>query len=319
MLRIVLIVVSAILLAACSDHRSTITGPESESISSQDPTFHRGPAKVWRGDQEFRFTTIDVSGAQYVDAMGINGRGDIVGSYDDASGVTHAFLLRDGVLTTFDYPGAAFTNARGIGPRGEIVGAYRMPGEPGVNYHGYLRTPDGTFHQVDYPGHTNTIAQRILPDGTILGCRHDADFMDTMRGVVFGKDESTETDAFASMHNGATPGLRQIAGFYFNTSEGRNEGYVIDRGAFMPFTVPGSTGTWAWDVSPAGDIVGTYSDATTVHGFMRAGEEYITIDAPGAASTRAYGVNGRGDIVGAFVADGRFYGYVAHRAGAPAL
>lgn len=126
MQRNALVVVSVMLFAACSDHRSTITGPESESISSHDPTFFRGQAEVWRGDREFSFTTIDVPDAQYVDAMGINGRGDIVGRYDDANGVAHAYLLRDGVLTTFDYPGAAFTDARGIGPRGEIVGSYRM-------------------------------------------------------------------------------------------------------------------------------------------------------------------------------------------------
>ena len=40
-----------------------------------------------------KFTTIDVPGATFTDAVAINPRGDIVGAYIDTSGNFHGFLL----------------------------------------------------------------------------------------------------------------------------------------------------------------------------------------------------------------------------------
>src|SRR5688572_24545686 len=160
----------------------------------------------------FVFTSIDVPGATNTNAQGINPQGDIVGFYRDATKV-HGFVLSEGVYTTIDYPGAAYTDARGINGRGDIVGAYRMPGEPAVNFHGYLRSRDGEFSPIDFPGHTSTIPQRISQGGLVLGCRHDTDLMDTMRGVTINSREPvqvTEVEAFASMHNGVTPDGKSI-------------------------------------------------------------------------------------------------------------
>jgi hypothetical protein len=264
-------------------------------------------------EREFSFTTIAVEGALTTNAQGINAGGDIVGWYVDANSIFHGFLLRDDVFTTIDYPGAVFTDARGIGPGGEIVGTYRLPGEPAVNFHGFLLTRQGEFLPVDYPGHTNTIAQRVLPDGTILGCRHDDDLMATMRGVLIGRSGNDEIDEFASMHNGATPDLRRIAGLYTNMMANRTEGYVIDDGVFTPLLVQGSNLTAAWDVNPAGEVVGFFRDATGLqfHGFLLTADEYVPIDVPGATATRAFGINARGDIVGNFVAGGSTFGFLA--------
>lgn len=296
--------VAALLLAACTDESATPLTPNS------DPSLSRAA-------EAFSYQKIAVPGAQETDAMGINASGDIVGSYVDGNGVTHGYLLQDGVFTTIDYPGAARTDARGIGPNGEIVGTYRMPGEPGVNFHGFLRTPEGEFVQVDYPGHTSTMAQRILPDGTILGCRHDENMSTTMRGITISSSGHSEIDAFASMHNGATPDLRSIVGLYTNREAGRREGYVVRDGVFEPFIVPGSAWTAAWDVNPAGQIVGVYRDAAGVHGFLRTGEHYQSIDVPGAAGTIGMGINARGDVVGYYAAGGEIYGFVATPRGQP--
>ena len=40
----------------------------------------------------FTFTTLDVPGATFTDAVGINGHGQIVGDYIDANGVFHGYL-----------------------------------------------------------------------------------------------------------------------------------------------------------------------------------------------------------------------------------
>ena len=253
--------------------------------------------------EAFDYTEIVVPGAVFTNAQGINAGGDVVGFYRDGTGRTRGYLWSGGEVTTIEYPDAALTDARGISPGGEIVGTYRIAGEPPANVHGYLRRRDGTFSRVDYPGHTNTIAQRILPDGTILGCRHDHDMMSTMRGVVIRPDGTTsETDAFASMHNGGTPSGKLIAGFFTNMMTNRSESYVIDKGEFTAFVVPGSTLTLAWDVNPRGEIAGVYRDAAgRFHGFVRNGERYLTVDVPGATATRVFGINAGGDVVGAFV------------------
>ena len=299
------ILFSAAFLAGCG----------AESI--QAPSRSAGPALLERhSESTFDFTTIDVPGAMFTSATGINPRGDIVGSYvDNVNGTqrSHGYVLRDGAFTTIDFPGAAGTEARGIGPSGEIVGDYSLPGEPAVNIHGYLLTKPGEFVPVNYPGHTNTIPQRILPDGTILGCRHDNDTMGSMKGIVISRDGSREIEQFASMNNGATPDRRRIVGLYTNMMEGRQEGYLIEDGVFTPLLVPGSLSTAAWDMNTGGEIVGVYRNATGFHGFVLGEDGYASIDVPGATATRAFGINSRGDVVGTYVAGGKTHGFLASR------
>jgi len=72
-------------------------------------------------------TLDDPDGAyQYVTVpYGINARGRVVGTYDDAAGLTHGFLLRRGTFTDIDAPDAfGVTRCFGINVRGWIVGDY---------------------------------------------------------------------------------------------------------------------------------------------------------------------------------------------------
>ena len=309
--------ISAALLAGCAADR--IGGP---IRSPGAPLLDRDAAG---SDAAFVYTTIDYPSATTASttAWGINARGDIVGDYFDAGG-RHGFLLRDGVFSSINVPGA-LTSARGINPAGDIVGTYRMPSEPPVNAHGFLLTRSGELAKVDFPDHINTIPQRVLPDGTILGCRHDNNTMDSMRGIEMGRRGPSEIDAFASMNNGATPDRRRIVGLWTNMmAEGgpRGEGYIIDDGEFTSFVVPGGTSTAAWDVNPAGDVVGVYTthagtkaDPFVFHGFVRSGDDYISVDVPGATATRAFGINARGDVVGSYVdASGKTHGFLARQA-----
>ena len=260
--------------------------------------------------RSFAFRIIEVPAARRTIAWGIDDGGQIVGSYDDSAG-THGFVFRDDKFTTINFPGAVFTVALGIGAHGEIVGSYKMPGEPSVNFHGFLRSSDGRFEHVDSPPFKNTIAQRILPDGTILGCRHDNDFGASMKGAVLRAHNHSETQAFGSMHNGATPDLRRIVGLYNYAAGDRSAGYVIDDGKFQPLVVPGSSATSAWDVNPAGDVVGSYRDSVGVHGFILTADGFISLNFPKAAMTRVFGINTSGAVVGSFDAGGRTHGFLA--------
>lgn len=269
------------------------------------------------------YTFDAVPGATATVAWGINSKGAVVGSYTK-DGVTHGFLRSDGVLTTIDYEGAAATIARGINDRGDIVGSYQIAGEPSVNAHGFLRDKYGRMTRADVPVHTNTIPQRITNTGVIVGCLHDADTMATMQGIVMDARDIREdgvvdaygrTDAYASMNNGATPDGELIVGFFTDKAASRTRGYLFYGDTILPFDVPGSTFTAAWDVNASGEVVGVYRDTVrTPHGFIWSGLRFRTLDVPGAVSTWAYGINSHGAVVGAFSdAVGKIRGFVAMR------
>ncbi len=272
------------------------------------------PAAAYnRAHPTYTFTSIDVPEATLTAAQGINAAGQVAGWYWTSDGRDHGFVLSKGEFTTIDYPDAYYTDVRGIGPNGELVGTFAGQEEPVEAYHGFVMSAAGGFTATHYAGHEYEILQRILPDGTILGCGHDENTTSTMVGIVMGAAGSSEIDAYASMHNGATPDLSRIVGLYTNTSAGRTEGYVIDDGEFAPLLVPGAIMTAAWDVNPRGDIVGIFRDLAGFHGFVWTEAGPTTLDFPGAAATRAFGVNERGDVVGTYVAGGATHGFLATR------
>lgn len=275
-------------------------------------------------ERPLAFTAIDFPGAVFTTAFGINGHGEVVGSYRDVAGRVHGFVLSGETFRSIDFAGSVATDARGISPAGDVVGSYRLAGEPTLNAHGYVLTRHGEFLPTDFPGHLNTILQRIAPDGTIVGCYHDTDTMETMHGIVIKGEDATALDMpAASMHNGVTPDLTTIVGLYTDMETGKGRAYLLRNGDFVPFDVPGSTFTAGWDINPRGDVVGVYRDAAGgFHGFVVDASRqdppsewaFTAVDYPGAAATRAFGINAGGDVVGHYVdATGRTHGFLASR------
>ena len=75
------------------------------------------------------FRTIDVPGSlseAYLPQIWvrINAEGQIVGAYEDRTGVGHGFILTHGGFFTIDGPGAVFSEPNAIGPGGDILGDY---------------------------------------------------------------------------------------------------------------------------------------------------------------------------------------------------
>src|SRR6266540_2701731 len=154
------------------------------------------------------FTTIDVPGASFTEAFGINPEGNVVGLYSNATG-THGFLLRrrerddDGdndALTTIDVPGASFTEAFGINPEGNIVGVYSNA----TGTHGFLlrrreRDDDGdndAFTTIDVPGASFTEAFGINPEGNVVGLYRNATGTHGFLLRRRERDEDGDNDAF---------------------------------------------------------------------------------------------------------------------------
>jgi uncharacterized membrane protein len=202
-------------------------------------------------------------------AAGINPRGDIVGRYNDAAGVTHGFLLSQGAYTTIDFPDAIYTQAIGITPAGEIVGDYI---DPGCSTHGFLLS-QGVFTTLDVPGALFTRTHGINPEGHIVGfyqttdgkvhgllLRHGSSSTIDMPGAdtTFSYRINSEGEIVGSY--GPTWGVVLPPGFH---------GYVLTKGRFTTIDVPGAASTFVVGSNPAGEIVGVYVDANRVsHGFL---------------------------------------------------
>ena len=307
--------------------------------------------------QSFGFTSIDVPCsnclggiATSTTAFGINPAGDIVGTYNDAVGGQHGFLLSGGQFTTIDVPGSLVgatgnlpTAARGINPQGEIVGSFTAPlssapaGSPaycpalGSTYciKGFLYS-HGKFSLVLFPGHVGAIAQRITPTGDIYGCIHDYNMMSTMYGFgmtrfgdtslqLNGGELADSTKGVpASMENGATPDQSMRVGLYIDMMTGFNHGYIVQNGILQTYDVPGPQGpqqTNTYDINPAGDFVGIYIGSSGHrHGFLQlaGGSAPITLTYPDAVHTRAYGINPGLSIVGHYIdTSGHTHGFLA--------
>ena len=62
---------------------------------------------------------------------GINNSGQVVGSFDDASG-QHGFVDDHGQFTTIDYPGVTHTSVNGINAGGQVIGSAESPAGPSM-------------------------------------------------------------------------------------------------------------------------------------------------------------------------------------------
>ena len=297
--------------------------------------------------QSFNFYTIDVPSSTLTTAFGINPAGDIVGTYNDAVGGQHGFLLSHGQFNTIDVPGwlvgasgALPTVARGINPEGDIVGSFTAPVSAApANSPAYCPAATSTycikgflyshgqFSLVLFPGHVGAIAQRITPTGDIYGCLHDYNMMSTMYGYGISRfgDTSLQLNGGelanpaqsvpASMENGATPDRSIRVGLYVDMMTGFNHGYVVRNGIFQAYDVPGPLQTNIYDINPAGDFVGIYiGSGGNRHGFLQPaeGSTPITLTYPNAVHTRAYGVNPRQAVVGHYIdTGGHTHGFLA--------
>src|SRR3954453_18224602 len=61
--------------------------------------------------------------------------------------------------------------------------------------------------------------------------------------------------------------------------------------SFTQIDVPGATSTNSFGINNAGQIVGTFTNSTGLHGFLDSGGIFTQIDVPGASRTEAFGIN----------------------------
>ena len=71
-----------------------------------------------------------------------------------------------------------------------------------------------------------------------------------------------------------------------------------------------STSTIAYGVNAGGQVVGSYTNASGMHGFLLSGGIFSDIDYPGAAASFVNGINDAGQIVGRYLLNGQLHGFL---------
>jgi hypothetical protein len=147
------------------NNAGTVTG------SAYDANFNNALGWVWDGSAYSFFSAPGATGAGTY-SSGINSRGQIVGDFEDSSGVRHGFF-REGIgLTIIDVPGARDTVTLSINTQGEIVGYY---GDRSNDVRHGLILRRGRVITVDYPpGTANTWITYINDAGELAGYYQDS-------------------------------------------------------------------------------------------------------------------------------------------------
>jgi probable HAF family extracellular repeat protein len=215
------------------------------------------------------FAAIDVPGARFTAAKGINKAGQIVGIFGlFGQGGQHGFL-RDinGSFTTIDVPGMTFTEPHGINSDGHVAGWF---GDAAGRGHGFLFAGGG-FTAINAPGALDTLIYGINDSGQMVG---NVNIFDGTKLIIHGFLLSggifTTFDVPGALETYATgiTNAGQIVG-WFRDATNHNGGFVRDTsGNFKTFDYPASLATVVHGTNNAGQIVGMFWDAQGPHGFL---------------------------------------------------
>jgi len=261
----------------------------------------------------YLFSNVDYPGASWTVASGINDSGQIVGYYNDASGVRHGFLFSAGTYTTIDCtsPYTSESIAAGVNSSGQIVGFCSAPG--GVNgvygtTRSFLMTGGVLTFLPDVAGSYNgasTFAQAINDTGQVVGWYADACLCEAHGFLLNGGTYTTldvpgfgSTNAYGINNSGQITGGTQPG---FGT--GGVHGFLLSGGSYTMIDDPDtgtSSGTTADSINSSGKIAGYYSDGAKQHGFLLDGGVFTTVDHPNALGAGVQGINSQGQLVGAY-------------------
>jgi hypothetical protein len=203
--------------------------------------------------------------------LGVNDLGEIVGQYQDSSGIWHGYEESGGKFTGINVPfaGTTGTFAGSINDSGEIVGLYEGSG----GGYGFTLIA-GTYTSINYPGATSTEASNVNNNGDIVG--EYSDTSGAVHGYLLSGGTYTSIDFPGAIWTSAY-GINDagdIVGSYCTTSEcistqEGSQGFLLSGGTFTTIDVPNEPVTIVLDINNAGVIVGTYEDAAgVIEGFM---------------------------------------------------
>ncbi|MBD5654219.1 MAG: hypothetical protein IAI50_03435, partial [Candidatus Eremiobacteraeota bacterium] len=189
--------------------------------------------------EKSKLIEFDVPGAKCATSCGTfayanNSAGTIVGSYTDRYDVSHGFIrTQNGGFTVFDAPGAGLEHGSGEGTvaysvndNGAISGQFE---DAESVYHGFIRSPNGSFTTIDVPGAgtaggQGTFAMSINSGGATAG-----NFIDETGSHGFVRSPAGKISTFDAPNSwgtvvcqssclnqqGEVAGYYYVAGYYF--------------------------------------------------------------------------------------------------------
>ncbi|HZU30855.1 MAG TPA: hypothetical protein VFB79_07050, partial [Candidatus Angelobacter sp.] len=291
---------------------TSATGTARASLTSATFLYTMAPVIPAPRLAPLSYANIDLPGLPITEASNINDAGQIVGLFQDASGVQHGYVTeKKGGFTTIDFPGATSTAVEGINNRGDIVGSYT---DNAGTLHGFS-SQNGALATIDFPGAILTLPIEINDKGQVVGEYQSAD--QGFHGFLLDNGQFTTIDhgptsgQFALSFAAGINNHGDIVGPFFDPRTFR--GFLDSNNTFQELNIPGQGDTEPAAISNAGDIVGTYDDINFVtHGFLRTRGNFQTVDFPGGDFTFALGINSFQQIVGIYAdAEGNFHSFLA--------
>lgn len=177
------------------------------------------------------YTVIDIPGANTVWASGVSNTGVIVGSWDDANNVPHAFFRDErGRITKFDAPNLSRTNPTYVTPGMVINGNGDMAGhfvDIANVAHIFYRTAKGQVSTYDIPGSQGLGVFALNNSGVIAGFYIGSD--GRSRGFMFSVGSRKAPPALTTCDYPAAANGQTLSainnngiavGYYFDASFG---------------------------------------------------------------------------------------------------
>ena len=293
----------------------------------------------------YTITGFDPAGSTNTTAAGINDAGLVVGSYIDASQVTHGFTFLGGVATGVSVAGATATQLTGVNDAGQVTGysstgivSTGLVGTPGVLAGfgaGYTPTgvqpqaigatgavvgfagqagfayASGTFTALAVTGATSTSPVAVNAADVVAGSYTDANGV--QHGFA-GQPGALATVEPAGAVDSAVTAINAsgvLAGT-FDTTTG-SLGFTGMAGALTPIAIAGALLVDPTAINASGVVVGDELGADfQLHGFVDQGGVISLLDPAGSVSTLLTGINALGEITGSFDdASGVQHGFVA--------
>ena len=252
-------------------------------------------------------TPVIPPGAVSAQALGINPKGVIVGSYA-TNNAGYGFIDDQGQFTTLGGLGVS-TVAFGINASGVVVGeTYVSTGTSA----GFIYD-HGTSTQIFMAGSHNTYALGINDFNEVAGYANSL----SGGGTYFIYDHGVYTDVAPPSGKVVAPGQSteaindhgELVGSYL--TDAGTMGFIYDHGSYTILTVPTATSTTAIGLNNSGAVVGTDIAGGSEHGFVYANGQYTNVDVPGASTTTPLAINDLGEIVGYYSDSSGTHGFVA--------
>ena len=260
----------------------------------------------------FRFQNVDVPGAPFTLAGGINNLGQIAGFFRDSSGVVHGYVQDGDDIREITFPGARKTFPSAINNAGTVAGSY----SDGKTFHGFI-LEHGVFTSIDFPGAIVTTVVDLNDRGDVVGVYEDPAF--GFHGFIQDKNGLASIDDPAQTWPTPTTqafGIndRNTVNGVFLDVNGNFHGFALTHGVFQTIDVPGAVGTAPEGLNDSDDMVGLFIGQDNVqHGYLQRGDQFTTVDFPGAVgSTFPFQVNDAGTILGIYFDDqGQTHSFIA--------